>query len=68
MFGFEPNQMCEVLQQGLQFWSKQRQNETIRYVQEIRKMKKHIEDSQLQNSDLSKVLIYIYRYEELSAK
>lgn len=55
MFGFEPEKLCETLQLGLEFWAKQKQNETIQHVQELRRLKKRSEEAEANAQKLSKV-------------
>lgn len=58
MFGFEPERLCETLQLGLEFWAKQKQNETIQHVQELKRMKKRVEEAESNAHKLSKVLYF----------
>lgn len=55
MFGFQPHEMCEVLQYGLEFWSVQRQNESMKHVNELRNMKQRLQESGAQSEKLSRV-------------
>lgn len=62
VFGFEPHEMCEVLQIGLKFWANQRQNESLKKAQDIRGWKKRVEESEAQVRKLSTVRTNNPRY------
>lgn len=55
VFGFDPQQMCRVLQLGLDFWAKQKNNETLKHIHDMKVMKKKLEDADAHNAKLMKV-------------
>lgn len=55
VFGFEPDQMCEVLQLGLDFWANQKKNESIKHTQDMKNIRKHLSELEKQNAKMLKV-------------
>lgn len=57
LFGLEPDKLCQVMQMGLEFWSKQKRNESIQHLQELDQMKSSLEEAERQANKLSKVRV-----------
>lgn len=55
LFGLEPDVLCKVMQLGLDFWAKQKRNETVQHVQQVSKLKKELQEAESQINKLSKV-------------
>lgn len=55
--GFHPQEMCQVLQLGLEFWAKQKGNETIKCAHDTKNLKTRLEEVNAQNGRLLKVSI-----------
>lgn len=47
--------MCDVLQLALQFWAKQKQNESLKYNQDVKSLRKKLDEAEELNEKLSKV-------------
>lgn len=56
-FGFEPEQMCEVLKLGLDFWVKQKENESLLHARELKGVQKRMAELEEQNARLSRVCL-----------
>lgn len=55
LFGLEPEKLCQVLQLGLDFWAKQKQNEAVQHVQQVSGLKKELQEAASQIQKLSRV-------------
>lgn len=55
IFGFEPDDMCQVLQIGLDFWTKQKHNEIVKHSKDMKMVHDKLEEADAQNAKLLKV-------------
>lgn len=54
-FGMQPKQLCEILQNGLEFWAEQQKNENIMYMQAQEKFQQDLQKEKTLNRRLTTV-------------